>query len=195
MAVALAAGAMTSLPAATPAELMPRLEDRTSMWWRDGFPTVVEGAAWRRCVETGHYWFMLDTDSLTIPRLGPVTVPLGKLPGAELELKIVVDGTAYRCRTGAEHTRFGGPRLVESGRFFQRADVTDLLFTADDGAHLNVEARFETLAWPDRLGLILAARPGRMPIVAGDRSFGRVRGGYGLDGKSRLEIPAAESHT
>ncbi len=33
------------------------------------------------------------------------------------------------------------------------------LFTADDGGVLDVEARFETVAWPDRLALILAVRP------------------------------------
>ena len=41
----------------------------------------------------------------------------------------------------------------------QRADVTDLVFTAKDGTELSVDARFETVAWPDRLALILAARP------------------------------------
>ena len=42
----------------------------------------------------------------------------------------------------------------------QIADVTDLVFTSDEGADSNVEARLETVAWPDRLPLVLAARPG-----------------------------------
>ena len=46
------------------------------------------------------------------------------------------------------------------GRFMQIADVTDLVFTSDEGADSNVEARLETVAWPDRLALVLAARPG-----------------------------------
>jgi hypothetical protein len=51
----------------------------------------------------------------------------------------------------------------------QRADVTDLVFTSADGDSANVEARLETAAWPDRLGLILAARPGMVPTKLSER--------------------------
>lgn len=176
-------------------ELMPEVNDHTSMWWRDGFPTVVEGADWRRVVKTGHYWFMLDTDTLKIPRIGPVTTPVGELPGADLELSIEVGGKTYHYSGGGAWSRFGGPRLIESGRFLQRADVTDLAFTAEDGTKLNTEARFETAAWADRLGLIFAARPGQMPIAEGENSFGRVRGGFGLTGANRFDVPADEAST
>lgn len=64
------------------------------------------------------------------------------LPAAELEMKLIVDGKAYRCTSGAKWSQFAGPRLIESGRFMQRADVTDLVFASDDGAKLDVEARF-----------------------------------------------------
>jgi hypothetical protein len=111
------------------------------------------------------------------------------LPPAQLQLSITAGGTTYRCTGGGRWSEFRGPRLVESGRFLQRADVTDLVFAAADGARLNVEARFETIAWPDRLALLLAARPGLLPIPAGEPCFGRVGGGFGLDGTNHLEIP------
>ena len=34
--------------------------------------------------------------------------------------------------------------------------------------------------------LVLAARPGLLPIPAGEPCFGRVRGGFGLDGSNHL---------
>jgi len=169
---------------------MPRDVDHTSMWWRDGFPDVVEGAPWHRCVKTGSYGFILDTESLEVPHLGAVGESLAALPGAELALQISANGKNYLCRGAEEWTRFTGPRLIESGRFLQRADVTDLVFMADSGERLNVEARFETLAWSDQLGLILAARPGVQAIVSGEDSFGRVRGGFGLSGENHFDVPA-----
>jgi len=143
-------------------------------------------------VQTGSYAVVLNTETLSIPHLGGVNGlndDWRKLPAADLALNISVDGKNYRCTSGGKWSRFTGPRLIESGCFFQRADVTDLEFKADDGVRLNVEARFETAAWPDRLGLILAARPGLLPIGAGESSFGRVGGGFGLDGTNHLEIP------
>lgn len=173
-------------------ELMPRPGDHTAMWWRDGFPSVVEGAEWRRVVRTGHYWFLLDTDTLSVARLGPSSRPPGDLPGAELTLKLIADGKTYLCDGGAEWTKFGGPRLIESGRFLQRADVTGLTFTAEDGARLGAEARLEAIAWPDRLGFRFAARPGLLPIAAGEDSWGRVGGGFGIDEGHPFLIPAEE---
>lgn len=185
-----------------PQVLMPQVEDYTHMWWAEGFPSHTPNALWRRVIQTGHYAFVLDTATLRVPHFGTVPAGLGyaesaradnrawqRLPPADLTLSITADGKAYRCTAGGKWTNFTGPRLIESGRFMQRADVTDLAFTADDGALLNVEARFETVAWPDRLGLILAARAGLRPIPAGDSSFGRVGGGFGLDGTNHLEIP------
>ena len=188
--------------ACTPSDLMPRVEDYTHMWWADGFPSHTNGAPWRRIIQTGRYAMALDTEILSIPHLGAVPGGIGyaaaardgsidwqTLPPAELALQITVGGKRYHATAGGKWTDFTGPRLVESGYFLQRADVTNLVFTADDGARLNVEARFETVAWPDRLGLVLAARPGLLPIPAGDACFGRLGGGFGLDGTNHLEIP------
>jgi hypothetical protein len=160
------------------AAFMPRVEDYTHMWWAEGFPAHTPAAPWRRVVQTGSYAFTLDTDTLRIPHFGPVSHGVcyqaaaradnrawQSLPPAELVLSIQVGGKTYRGTAGGEWTQFTGPRLIESGRLLQRADVTDLVFTADDGTRLNVEARFETVAWPDRLALVLAARPRLLPDV------------------------------
>ncbi len=184
--------------------MMPRVEDYTLMSWAEGFPGHTPSASWRRLVQTGTYAFVLNTRTMEVPHFGEVddlggyaAAVLNRdrvwdvLPKGELALRMTVDGKVYRCVAGGTWSRHGGPRLVESGRFFQRADVTDLAFESDGGSRLNVEARFETAAWSDRLALILAARPGVKPIAAGTASFGRVRGGFGLDGTNHLEIPHA----
>lgn len=178
--------------AASPSEFMQRTEDQTQMWWAEGFPGHTPAAPWLRVVQTGTYAMALNTETLRIPHFGAVgglTDDWRALPAAELALTMTVDGKVYRCMTGGKWSRYTGPRLIESGRFFQRGDVTDLEFKAEDGTRLNVEARFETAAWADRLAMTLAARPGERSIAVGEASFGRVRGGFGLDGSNHLEIP------
>ena len=195
-----AAGAADPPPAAAP--LQP--QDYTRMWWAEGFPAHHPGAPWRRVIETGRYAFVLDTDTLRVPHFGPMTGSLdyagsagsddrawAALPAAGLALSLTVSGRVYRATAGGAWSAGGGPRVVESGRFLQRADVTDLAFTAADGMRLNVEARFETVAWPDRLALILAARPGPQPLGIGEAAFGRVGGGFGLDASNHLEVAYA----
>ncbi|MEP2776155.1 MAG: LamG-like jellyroll fold domain-containing protein [Luteolibacter sp.] len=195
-------GAAPSVDAAPVSELMPVPEDYTSMWWAEGFPQAVDGAPWLRRIQTGHYAMTLDTEAMRITHLGPVakgtdyesfvkSAPQDpeKASPVDLHLGITVNGKSYRCTSGGKWTRYDGPRLVESGRFFQKADVTDLVFTAEDGTILNAETRFETTAWPERLGLILAAKPGKQSIVGGEASFGKIGGGFGFDGKADLEVP------
>lgn len=142
------------------------------MWWAEGFPSRTPSAPWLRVIQTGSFAMALNTGTLKVEHFGAVTdrggydaAVLGDnrvwrdLPPADLALRITVDGKVYRCRAGGKWSRWAGPRLVESGRFFQRADVTGLEFISDDGQNLDVEARFETAAWADRLALILAASP------------------------------------
>ena len=163
-------------PVSSTQVLMPRVEDYTHLWWAEGFPGQTPTAPWQRVIQTGYYAMVLDTQTLRIPHFGPVPGGVDylaaaradnrawqSLPPAELTLNISIGARTYRATAGGKWTQFTGPRLVESGRFLQRADVTDLVFAADDGRELNVEARFETVAWPDRLALILAARPGLRP--------------------------------
>ena len=175
--------------------LMPRPKDSTSMWWRDGFAGIIDDAAWRRITQAGNYWLVFDSDTVKIPRLGPADNPVGKIPGVDLSLKVEHDGKTYTCRQGSEWSKLTGPRLIESGRFLQRTDVNGLVFTADDGSALNAEARFETVAWADQLGLTLAVRPGVLPISPGEKSPGRVGGGFGLTGDNHFEVAPDDCHT
>jgi hypothetical protein len=180
-------------------DLMPRAEDYTSIWWVDGFPGVVPRASWRRCIQTGYFAMVLNTETLKVPHFGPISAGSSyrasghsgapvwqELSPAELDLTLTVSGKEYRCAGAEKWSRFAGPRLIESGRFVQRADVTGLSFVSDDDETLNVEARFETVAWPDRLALILAVRPGVLPDQAtADRSQ-RTGGGSGRGSRPTL---------
>ena len=152
--------------------MMPRAQDFTLMWWADGFPGVVQGAPWLRCIRTGHYAFHLNTETLKVEHLAAVTGnPVYRIYQAEadldgqeyapadLRLKATVNGKEFLCRKGGKWSRWDGPRVIAAGRFMQRADVTKLEFVAADGEVLEAEARFETVAWADRLSLVLALKP------------------------------------
>lgn len=198
-------GAAVAFADPGPLPLPPAAGDQTLMWWRDGFPAHLPDAPWQRCIQTGHYAFALDTAAMRVPHLGPVSASsyaglarsdntvIESLPAADLGLFIQADGTTYRCSAGAAWDRTAGPRLIESGRWVQRADVNGLVFTASDGRKLAADARFETIAWPDRLALVLAVRPPLAPITKGGTCFGRSGGGFGLDGTNHLEVPHAPS--
>jgi hypothetical protein len=203
LAAATSAGA-AELRAVDPSDCVPLGSDFTLMWWADGWRGRSAGGRRLRMVRTGRYAFALDVESMTIPHLGRVRSPLGyaeaaaeanapvlALPAAELAMTISVGGKTYACVGGGPPKRHSGPRLIDGGRFVQRADVTDLVFEAPGGERLNVDARFETVAWPDRLALILEARPGREAIPAGD-TFGRVGGGWGFDGESHIDVPHSD---
>ena len=189
----------------SPAACLPDAADYTFMWWADGFRGRDADGRWLRCVQTGRYAMSMDVNTTQIAHLGPINDPLPyaeaatqadgpvqRAPPAELELTITVDGTMYRCVRGGPPTQHSGPRLIESGRMVQRADITDLVFEDDRGSRLDVEARLEQVAWPDRLTLLLEARPALEPLRAGD-AFGRVGGGYGFGGTDHLEeTPSAD---
>ncbi len=184
-----------------PAARMPRVEDFTLMWWAAGFPGRSAEVRPLRCIQTGLYAIAMDVGRMQVTHLGLTPRPLSYaeagiaddrwfsgLAPADLELTIVVAGRAYRCVHGGRFEAHSGPRIVESGRFVQRADVTDLRFEDAEARPLNVQARLETVAWPDRLALLLEASPGRKELAAGP-SFGRVGGGYYLDGKGAIDVP------
>lgn len=181
---------------------MPAPIDYASMWWVEGFPDVITGAPWERVIQTGSYAFVLNSETLEVPHFGSLdgtkgatnrspaeSAPWKQLPPATITLQIDVNGKSYRNQGGAVWDRFDGPRLVESGRFFQRGDVTGLSFVSDDGEVLNTKARFETAAWPDQLSLLLYAEPGERDIDKGENSFGFIKGGFGLDGSNAMTIP------
>ncbi|MEJ6560700.1 MAG: hypothetical protein QNL77_04690 [Akkermansiaceae bacterium] len=166
--------------------LMPTPKDHTKMWWSEGFPNNNPGAPWLRVIETGNYRFALNTETLEIPELGKEKTP------AKLELSITADGTTYTAAGGSKWSRFTGPRLIASGHFFQRIDVTDLTFLSPEGKKLSTEASLEVAAWPDRLGLSLIAKPGIALLKPGRDAFGKIGGGFGLDAKSDFTIPHAK---
>jgi len=154
------------------ASLMPQLGDFALMWWAEGFPHRVPEARWLRSVQTGSYAVVLDTEKLTFPHFGKLDTKTSyaaqvtadsyawkKLPPAKLVLRVRTGGKTYLATAGGKWSRWDGPRLIDSGRFFQRSDVTNLTFTADDGTKLNADTRFEMAAWPEQLGLILAVQP------------------------------------
>ncbi|MBM3497155.1 MAG: LamG domain-containing protein [Armatimonadetes bacterium] len=188
-----------------PSACLPQETDYTFMWWADGFRGRDAQGRWLRCVQTGRYALALDAVTAQIGHLGAVpdalpypeaaaqdNGPVLRLPPADLDLTITVDGTTYRCVRAGPPTQHSGPRLIESGRLVQRADLTDLAFEDDRGNRLDVEARLEQIAWPDRLTLLLEARPGLEPLRAGN-TFGRAGGGYGFDGTNDLEeTPSAD---
>ena len=136
-------------------------DDYTFMWWAHG---------WRgekiRCLQTSSYGMAMDVERVAITHFGRLPDPLPyeravsqsndvvfDLPPAALELSIAVDGREYACTGG------GHPRLIESGRFLQRADIQDLVFADSAGQILPVEGRLEIIAWPDRLAILLEIAP------------------------------------
>jgi hypothetical protein len=151
---------------------VPQIEDYTYMWWADGFRGRSSDGRWLRCIQTGRYGMVMDVETMDILHLGMIDDPLpypqagtqdnsvlANLPSANLSLKIIVDGIEYSCIQGGKHTPLDGPRLVESGRFSQRADITKLIFSDKNGNNLDVDARFEVSAWSDRLTLLFFAKP------------------------------------
>ena len=114
-------------------QLMPKDEDSTSMWWADGFPDVVKSARWVRVIRSGEFAFALDTETLGVPHFGALSTDTAwdQLPAAKLEATIHAGGRTYHCTGAKPWTRYTGPRLIESGRFFQRGDITNLIFKSE----------------------------------------------------------------
>lgn len=132
--------------------LMPQSRDQTQLWWTDGFPGNKKGAPWERQIETGYYRLKFNCHTLEIAELGAAGEK------TELELKITANGKSYRATAGGEWSKYTGPRLIESGHFFQRFDVTDLVFKSAEGEVLDAGARIEIAAWPDRMAFILSTK-------------------------------------
>jgi len=82
----------------------------------------------------------------------PNEVIFGLSP-AQLELTVHTNTGRYSCVAG------GHPRLIESGRYLQRADIEGLVFEDSAGTALPAESRLEIVAWPDRLAVLLEIAP------------------------------------
>ncbi|MDP0490900.1 MAG: alginate lyase family protein [Verrucomicrobiota bacterium JB023] len=142
-------------------KLMPEPGEQTSMWWQDGVPSKGDGRPWVRVVKGNGYAMAYHTETLAIQHFGALTDEANwrSLPPATLHLRMNHQGVDYHCVGAKDATRFTGPRVIESGRFLQRADVTHLLFRNEQGELIESEARLEIAAWPDRLSFILIPGP------------------------------------
>lgn len=173
----------------------------TSQCWPSGLPGP-DGAV--RLIETNRFALAMDTQTLAVPHFGlvpsagayedsakPDDSRWRGLPPAELAVGLRVGERVYRAVGGARWDGTLGPRLVESGRWFQRADILGVRFADDTGALLGGDFRLETTAWPDRLGFALHARPPLEDFAEGERAFGRVGGGFGLTGANHVDLGAS----
>ena len=201
-----------AVPPFTPGVHPPATSDWTSMHWAGG---IARGGFGVRVIETGNYFFALDTRTLSArafgyrgrsvtpyhPEPSDVDGPLREdfhlrkgvawqsAPPGRLYVNLVIDGQAYQVKRGKPWDGKEGPRLIASGRFLQRGDVLGLELQNKEGKGLEGEFRLETVAWPDRLNIILHARPPLLPIPEGEACFGLNGGGFGLTGANHLTVP------
>lgn len=188
---------LTTLVASAADPLPPAKEDWTSLHWAEGLPAAAGGL---RVFETGRFALAMDSVTLATPHFGILAAGLGyeaasspanqrwrALPPASLSLLLRTGGRTFRATSAAPWDGQTGPRIVESGRWFQRADLCGLIFTDGSGRRLDGNFRLETNVWPDRLGFALRAQPPLEGFGAGTHCFGRVGGGLGLDGESAFD--------
>ncbi len=146
-------------------DYLPLPTDWGRMYWAEGLPLCVPNARWYRLTETGSYAFVLDTQKMSIPHFGALPPERDvraweKLPSAGFVLSVEAGGKSYTCQAGGAWSfENGGPRLISTGRWVQRADVQGLVFKTVSGETLVVDGRLETIAWPDRLGFWLEVKP------------------------------------
>ena len=84
------------------------------------------------------------------------------LPMGRLDISITLDGQVYRCVRGAtnQEDEINFPiRIIDSGRFFHRADILGLEFEDERANRLPLKSRVEIATWPDRLTLVWEATP------------------------------------
>ena len=55
-----------------PLQAWPAAGDYTTVSWLEGFPSRAAGAPWQRCIRTGHYAFVLDTETMSVPHMGSI---------------------------------------------------------------------------------------------------------------------------
>lgn len=193
----------------------------TGMHWEGNLPAL--GGSGVRVIESGAFWVAQNTGSLAFTAFGgfgdghpgdhaaydldPTTnpeensrglrqrplVPTRTMPAGRSVMAMTVDGVKYDIRRGKPWDGKAGPRLIESGRFLQRADILGLEAVDPAGRKLDGELRFETVAWPDRLTFSLHARPPLEGIPEGESCFGVRGGGFGLTGRNHHVSPSHPS--
>jgi hypothetical protein len=148
-----------------PYKCMHKNDDYSFVWWAYG----LRDQRHIQCYQTGNYGLAIDTDKVHILHLGIISNPANaeevltqdndtvfNLPPAELGLNITVAEKTYRCvRSTKKNPSHNGPRIIDSGYFFQRCDIYGLEFADDKGDVLLADGRFEVSVWSDHLGLAL----------------------------------------
>ena len=108
------------------AEWMPRVEDRTALWWVEGPPKMFGDAA-RPKEEVLSFEFGKHTMRFDTRHVRPVE--------GEWECALIVNGRRFTCAGHAQpDDEWQQPaRFVESGRFFQRVVIEGLTFADAEG--------------------------------------------------------------
>ncbi len=180
----------------------------TQMWWAEGYPygSHVENERQPlRVLQTNDFALVLNTETLEIKHFGvrKSKVPYvnstqdfardwKKLPAAKLELSYILGGEKF-IAVGADRPRHPktihfGPRLIESGRFWQRGDIWMVNFRGESGKIETKNFHFEIGAWTDKI--ILTARLAEekgggeisLQLTSQDQKWigkGRIEGGKG----------------
>ncbi len=118
-------------------------------------------------VQTGFYSLKLDCDTMQLSGfdalegsdyLSALNQSVTDFSPARLRIRIEKNGVLYTC-TGAVPQDASGQnvRLIESGQFVQRFDLTQLIFTDTLGNELGEHPRLEITAWADRVTFLLDA--------------------------------------
>ncbi|WP_372798787.1 hypothetical protein, partial [Pontiella sp.] len=118
-------------------------------------------------VQTGFYSIRLDCDTLELSGydaldgtdyLTALNQPVTRFSPAQLQIRIEKEGRVFTCAGAVPQDKQGQHiRLIESGQFVQRFDLTQLIFTDKFGEELGEPVRLEITAWADRVTFLLDA--------------------------------------
>jgi hypothetical protein len=168
--------------------------DWSLLWWEDGAPMfhgfqdfdreVARYSADRGVLrlETGYFALLLDTATGRLTHYGPrngtdawcpSAGPLDTVGLKPVELLAAVESKGVRyalkgLRELPDDPYFFPVSIVESGRFFQHFTLANLRFEDSDGKQLDLDARLEFKAWPDRLRIDLILE---RPVIATKASY------------------------
>lgn len=141
------------------------------MWWAYGWRGRSPDGHRVFCVQTARYGFSFDVDRASFLQLGLIdraAAPdeavaqsndvIFRLPSVRLVTTVEVDGRAYRATSVAPKT--DQVRIIEHGRYVQRVELLDVQLQDERGDPCpTVDARYELIAWPDRLAVQLHLTP------------------------------------
>lgn len=150
---------------------VPSGDDYGFLYWVHGWRDRSPEHERLLCVQTSRFRAEFDVEKAALSRLGSVKDPLPyaeavSAPAPDIEavlkpvlrLEVFSGGVSYTCR-GADTSALKGlespSRIIETGRFLQRFDITSLVFENNTGTRFPGTGRLEVVAWPDRLSLLL----------------------------------------